>query len=430
MTQPGYRPRVNLRSRLTTLGAATATLAVGAALLAPAATAADAHRGADPDAGEHAATAAPARATTTRISETSFETGPQLRKGRWQHTFIKKHAVRLKKVNGTRRMAGKRWDQGKWTSSWVTTPFGFTELIPSWQAHTPGRSWVLVRARVRAADGTTGSWDTVARWTANGGVPRTTLGSQPDDLARMAVDTLRTNDPAGARAWQLRVVLLRPEGGKAKPRLERVGAVASRVGARSVVSQPGPAAGTVLDVPTYSQMTHRGHYPQWGNGGEAWCSPTSTAMVMQYYGVHPRPARRFGPAGHQDGVVDWTAKKVFDHGYRGTGNWAFNTAYAGKFLQRTRVTRLHGLRATERFINAGTPVIVSVAFAAGQLHGSPISSTPGHLMVVVGFTASGDVVVNDPAAPANSSVRRTYDRAQFERAWLGGSGGVAYVLED
>jgi hypothetical protein len=36
----------------------------------------------------------------------------------------------------------------------------------------------------------------------------------------------------------------------------------------------------------------------------------------------------------------------------------------------------------------------------------------------------------DPAARTNATVRRTYDRAQFERAWLAGSGGMAYVLRD
>ena len=38
--------------------------------------------------------------------------------------------------------------------------------------------------------------------------------------------------------------------------------------------------------------------------------------------------------------------------------------------------------------------------------------------MIVGFTDDGDVVVNDPAAPANAGVRRTYDRGQFEDAWL------------
>ena len=59
------------------------------------------------------------------------------------------------------------------------------------------------------------------------------------------------------------------------------------------------------------------------------------------------------------------------------------------------------------------------------------------LLVIVGFTRTGDVVVNDPAAGTNKGVRRTYDRGQFEDAWLKrypsggsmkGSGGVAYVI--
>ena len=29
---------------------------------------------------------------------------------------------------------------------------------------------------------------------------------------------------------------------------------------------------------------------------------------------------------------------------------------------------------------------------------------------------------------SNGAVRRIYDRGQFERAWLGGSGGVAHVI--
>ena len=57
-------------------------------------------------------------------------------------------------------------------------------------------------------------------------------------------------------------------------------------------------------------------------------------------------------------------------------------------------------------------------------------------MVIVGFRENGDVVVNDPASPTRQGVRRTYDRGQFEDAWLkrsrggNGSGGVVYVIHD
>jgi hypothetical protein len=41
------------------------------------------------------------------------------------------------------------------------------------------------------------------------------------------------------------------------------------------------------------------------------------------------------------------------------------------------------------------------------------------------------VVSNDPAShgvPDNAQVRTTYDREQFENAWMGMSGGVTYVI--
>ena len=65
----------------------------------------------------------------------------------------------------------------------------------------------------------------------------------------------------------------------------------------------------------------------------------------------------------------------------------------------------------------------------GELDGFHLpQGTTGHLVVLVGVTGDGDAVVNDPAAETNGEVRRVYDRTQFERAWLGGSGGVVYVI--
>jgi hypothetical protein len=59
-----------------------------------------------------------------------------------------------------------------------------------------------------------------------------------------------------------------------------------------------------------------------------------------------------------------------------------------------------------------------------------VSSSNGHLLVIVGFTKSGDPIVNDPAAKTARGVRHVYDRAQFENAWLPKSGGIVYVVHD
>ena len=49
--------------------------------------------------------------------------------------------------------------------------------------------------------------------------------------------------------------------------------------------------------------------------------------------------------------------------------------------------------------------------------------------MIRGFTEAGNVIVNDPAAAADSGVRRIYQRDEFNRVWFeSGSGGVAYIV--
>ena len=123
------------------------------------------------------------------------------------------------------------------------------------------------------------------------------------------------------------------------------------------------------------------------------------------------------------------AAEVLDPAY-GAGNWSFNAAWAAGLAGHAYVTRLRDLRDAEQYVDAGIPLVASVAYLEGALGGAPTRGTDGHLLVIRGFTAEGDVVVNDPGAPTERSVRRTYDRAQLERAWLDGSGGLVYVVHD
>ncbi len=63
---------------------------------------------------------------------------------------------------------------------------------------------------------------------------------------------------------------------------------------------------------------------------------------------------------------------------------------------------------------AGVPVVFSFAWKKGEVTGSAVSSSDGHLAVIVGFDAAGNPIVNDPAAATNDDVQRTYDRAELE----------------
>ena len=69
-----------------------------------------------------------------------------------------------------------------------------------------------------------------------------------------------------------------------------------------------------------------------------------------------------------------------------------------------------------------------MASISGALPGFLFGSTNGHLLVIRGFTATGDVIVNDPAVATDAQARKVYPRADFERVWLGGSRGTVYVM--
>lgn len=379
-------------------------------------------------------TASPAQAAErARHADRSFGTTAELRTGTLAHAVVKRGHVRVPDTARTVRRDGRTYLRGTWTSPWVGTAFSLTELIPSWESTTRNDAFVDVRVRGRRADGSLTRWDHAARWTTSERwVGRTTYGAQDGDGSGMNVDTWRT---PGVTGWQVRVQLHRRPDSDARVGLDRVGAVASRVPQRSGVatSRTGPAAGVVLDVPTYSQMVHAGHSPQWGGGGEAWCSPTSVSMVLGYWDALPRPrSYRWVHGGDPAPWVDEVARSVYDHGYDGAGNWAFNTAYAGGRVSEARVTRLRSLRAAERYVADGVPLVVSIAFDRGELDHAPISSSNGHLLVVRGFQRDGDVVVNDPAADPGQgeAVRRVYDRGQLEDVWQTASDGMAYVIRD
>ena len=130
------------------------------------------------------------------------------------------------------------------------------------------------------------------------------------------------------------------------------------------------------------------------------------------------PRRATGiTAGHADAVGRPHRQDGLRQRLRGTGNWAFNTAYAATLAAGDAyVTRMRDLREAEDYIVAGIPLVVSIAFGRNQLTGAPISAEQRPPAGVVGFKADGDVVVNDPAAHQTPTCAASTTAAQFERS--------------
>ena len=320
---------------------------------------------------------------------------------------------------------------GSWTSLWQPTRFGFSQLIPSWTADTPAGSWIEIEIQARTAAGRETRWWRMGVWAySDATVRRTSINGQSDTDGVVETDTFKTRAEK-MTAYRARVTLSRSTAAGASPIVRRFYAVVSDT--RSYTPRyPSPRytdRAMELTVPRYSQEIHAGEFPQYDGGGEAWCSPTSTEMVVEYWNRRPVSDELSWVGPYADPQVDYAARFTYDVAYAGTGNWPFNTAYASHFGLSARVLQLGSLNDAERYIAAGIPLVASISHAPGALPGFLNNAgTNGHLLVIIGFTAAGDVVANDPAATSDATVRRVYGREAFERAWIGGSGGVVYLI--
>ncbi|ARF71463.1 hypothetical protein B7C62_03725 [Kitasatospora albolonga] len=336
------------------------------------------------------------------------------------------------------------WEYATWTSPLHRSAVPATELIASWNARTPAGTWIAVELSAAYADGTATPWFVMGRWASgDGDIRRTSVDGQGDPHSSVWTDTLSVDDAAtGVRftAYRLRLTLYRTPGSRLTPTVWRVGAMASAVPDRFEVPASTPAHARELRVPRYSQNVHIGQYPEYDNGGEAWCSPTSSQMIVEYWGRRPTAEDlAWVRPGLPDPQVCHAARYTYDYEYGGCGNWPFNAAYAATYRDlNAAVTRLGSLTDLERLVHAGIPVITSQSFLEKELTGAGYG-TAGHLMTVVGFTPEGDVIANDPASPDNEAVRRVYRRREWENIWLrtkrydangrvrSGTGGVCYV---
>jgi hypothetical protein len=325
----------------------------------------------------------------------------------------------------------RTYDSGTWTSDVVPLDYPVEQAISSWNAVTPTGTWVETLFRGRYPDGTWSKWYVLGRWTSGRDYPadihRTSLNGQGDTDGTVLTDTFASRKKRKPVAFQTQVRLLRPAGATTTPRLDAVTTMTSAAYPDSHKTTSAFTLGHAVElaVPPYAQNLHSGEFPEYGGGGEVWCSPTSTAMVMKYFGTSPT-ADQLSAIPFADPEVDYAALHVWDYAYDGAGNWPFNAAYAHTYGLDSFVTRLRSLAEVERFLAARIPVVVSLSWKLKDMPEATYE-TNGHLLVIVGFTADGDPILNDPASNSNDNVRSIYTRENFEKVWQESTGGVAYI---
>ena len=292
--------------------------------------------------------------------------------------------------------------------------FPFNELVSSWNSKTPPGTWIQSEVRPQLDNGHWAKWYILGRWKRlrrrdDPGFHRTSVGGQGDADGFVSIDTLFTKDHP-AVAYQLRLTIFRRAGPTARrpsgQPLQR-GRFEPDEPAEHVPEPDDMNGHTIdLDVTPFSQETHHGEYPEFDNGGEAWCSPTSTAMVVNYWTRISTPVRADCGRDRPGSIRLCGSRGRLHRPLRlrlplpGRGQLAVQHGVRGGARARLDVTQLHNLREAEPFIRAGIPLVASVAWQSNKLDGG-IKSTNGHLMVIGGFMGNGDVIAYDPASPDN-----------------------------
>ncbi len=167
---------------------------------------------------------------------------------------------------------------------------------------------------------------------------------------------------------------------------------------------------TKLEKPT-STILAVPFYPQTDNYRDAdrTCNSSACAMCLEYF----KPGTLKGPKGD-----DAYVQKVFAIG---------DTT---DHMVQTRVLASYGIKSSfsysltfndlDRQLSAAKPIVI------GILHRGPISAPRGgHMCVVIGKTASGDYVVNDPYGSLNDGYTGAvtngkgaiYKRSELARRW-------------
>ena len=292
----------------------------------------------------------------------------------------------------------------------IQSPIHWDQLILSWNADAP--TGTALKVEVTAlADGVRTRFFVLGNWSLNSPFfPRSSLRGQQDTDGSVKTDTLVLTRPASAA--QIRLTLEGTNG--LLPNVGFLGLSFSNFRQPASTRPPNPAAWSCsVATPEESQYGYA--------EGRGWCSPTSVAMVLAYWArTLDRPELK--------ATIPQVAAAVYDPAYPGTGNWSFNAAFAGSLPgMRSYVSRLDDLSEVEAWIGAGIPVVLSARWDLLEPGRHP--DPEGHLIVCVGFTANGDVVVNEPATRLDRGerVRRIYRRDDVRRAW-GASGNTVYLI--
>ncbi len=290
----------------------------------------------------------------------------------------------------------------------------FNEALLSWNLDVPAGAGAAIELRVgRVNDDIWSPWMRVGDW---GNVPSETMPTVASDLGKIDVDYFRSEQLLDRLQYRVLGWSNAPE-----PVTIAIRRITTCTSDTLGIPDCGPSESAPQNavprdvVPRRLPVPFRSQRSASADIAGRICSPTSVAMVMEFRGVRQ--------------PTETVAQRAYDATHDIYGNWPRCVQAAYSFGVPGYLTRFSNWDDVATMIHKGQPLIISIrAPQEGMLRNAPYKKTAGHLLVITGFDAAGNVLVNDPAVAPPKDGRLTYYREDLDRVWLQATGGVAYVL--
>ena len=327
----------------------------------------------------------PLFADTVLLEEAAFEAGTK------EKVFLSELG-RLELVPGA--------TEGTYISPELELP-AFTALVASWNAQTERHSSVELEARIKV-DGKWSRFFTYGIWSSDASVRQGNSGQQEDEIASIDIDTILPAGEVPGSGAQLRLTLRRTDTKQPSASISLLAVTVCPVNSSADNASIFPEK--VLEVPRRMQSV----VPKIG---DVICSPTSVAMVLEYYGAK-LPTENVA----EMMLMPDAEEPIY-------GNWSYNAAGASEYGFKSYVG-CFSMSDLAEAIAADKPVVVSfgnrkpLPEAVEEKREIPL---PHHLSVLTGFSKGKDgnwyVHINDPAMGDLEKVPRKFLLKDFLQAW-------------
>ena len=300
---------------------------------------------------------------------------------------------------------------GIYRSRIIQAEFPFNELVPSWNFDVPQDTGFAVDIRVGRGKKEWSEWFHLGRdGVALPGEFAPVLSSK---WGEVDVDYLLLSKPCTKIQYKisfhtqnpavspcLRLLAISYSNSLGKKRLWK------RWQREHPKSSSKPSLPISLDVPFWSQLvvsrSLRGRI----------CCPTSVNMVLGFYGI--------------DRLTTDVAKLCYEPDSRIYGNWPKAAQVLSQFGLKSWIQRFRTFDDVAAELAKGRPIIASTRSTREEVRGTPYRWTAGHVIVIRGITADGDILVNDPANVTEEKGKTVRSRERIQRIWLD-KGGVGIM---